>query len=156
MRKFFTLFVAFIATSALWAEQFEANGLRYTITSESTVEVAGYDWYDQVLTIPSEVTGPVVKNEERPELPNPGAGKITICVQVAQPFCEGVSIVIPGVEMPGSSIYIPFFYGLIALATVLIVHEFSHGFIAYKLELSSLDEVKPFLEKLKTFNLQTS
>jgi membrane-associated protease RseP (regulator of RpoE activity) len=38
-----------------------------------------------------------------------------------------VSIVIPGVEMPGSSIYIPFFYGLIALATVLIVHEFSHG-----------------------------
>ena len=38
-----------------------------------------------------------------------------------------VSIVIPGVEMPGSSIYIPFLYGLIALATVLIVHEFSHG-----------------------------
>ena len=38
-----------------------------------------------------------------------------------------VSIVIPGVEMPGSSIYIPLFYGLIALATVLIVHEFSHG-----------------------------
>ena len=87
---------ALLATTALWAEQFEANGLRYTITSESTVEVAGYDWYDQVLTIPSEVTGPVVKNEVHPELPNPGAGKITICVQVAQPFCEGVSIVIPG------------------------------------------------------------
>ena len=38
-----------------------------------------------------------------------------------------VSIVIPGVEMPGSAIYVPFFYGLIALATVLVVHEFSHG-----------------------------
>jgi membrane-associated protease RseP (regulator of RpoE activity) len=38
-----------------------------------------------------------------------------------------VSIIIPGVEMPGSSIYIPFFYGLIGLATVLVVHEFSHG-----------------------------
>lgn len=38
-----------------------------------------------------------------------------------------VSIVIPGVDMPGSSIYIPFLYGLLALATVLIVHEFSHG-----------------------------
>ena len=38
-----------------------------------------------------------------------------------------VSIVIPGVEMPGSSIYIPFVYGIIALATVLVVHEFSHG-----------------------------
>lgn len=29
--------------------------------------------------------------------------------------------------MPGSSIYVPFASGLIALATVLIVHEFSHG-----------------------------
>ena len=38
-----------------------------------------------------------------------------------------VSIVIPGVEIPGSPIYIPFLSGLIALATVLIVHEFSHG-----------------------------
>lgn len=38
-----------------------------------------------------------------------------------------VSIIIPGVEMPGSAIYVPFLYGLIALATVLVVHEFSHG-----------------------------
>lgn len=38
-----------------------------------------------------------------------------------------VSIVIPGVDMPGSTIYVPFLYGLIALATVLVVHEFSHG-----------------------------
>ena len=38
-----------------------------------------------------------------------------------------VSIVIPGVDIPGSQIYVPFVYGLIALATVLIVHEFSHG-----------------------------
>ena len=38
-----------------------------------------------------------------------------------------VSIVIPGVEMPGSSIYIPLGYGLLALASVLVVHEFSHG-----------------------------
>ena len=38
-----------------------------------------------------------------------------------------VSIVIPGVDVPGSPIYVPLGYGLIALATVLIVHEFSHG-----------------------------
>ena len=38
-----------------------------------------------------------------------------------------VSIVIPGVEIPGSPIYVPFLSGLIALATVLVVHEFSHG-----------------------------
>jgi len=41
-----------------------------------------------------------------------------------------VSLVIPGVEMPGSSIYVPLGYGLIGLATVLIVHEFSHGILA--------------------------
>lgn len=51
-----------------------------------------------------------------------------------------VSIVIPGVEMPGSSIYIPFFYGLIALATVLVVHEFSHGIqsVGEKISIKSI------------------
>lgn len=51
-----------------------------------------------------------------------------------------VSIVIPGVEMPGSSIYIPFFYGLLALATVLIVHEFSHGIqaVGEKISIKSI------------------
>ncbi|MBQ6345552.1 MAG: site-2 protease family protein [Methanobrevibacter sp.] len=51
-----------------------------------------------------------------------------------------VSIVIPGVEMPGSSIYIPLFYGLIALASVLIVHEFSHGIqaIGEKISIKSI------------------
>ena len=38
-----------------------------------------------------------------------------------------VSIVLPGVEVPGSPIYVPFLSGFIALATVLVVHEFSHG-----------------------------
>lgn len=38
-----------------------------------------------------------------------------------------VSIVIPGVDIPGSQIYVPFVYGLFGLATVLVVHEFSHG-----------------------------
>ena len=41
-----------------------------------------------------------------------------------------VSLVVPGVEVPGSPIFIPFLSGLIALATVLIVHEFSHGILA--------------------------
>ena len=51
-----------------------------------------------------------------------------------------VSIVIPGVEMPGSSIYIPFLYGIIALATVLIVHEFSHGIqsVGEKISIKSI------------------
>ena len=51
-----------------------------------------------------------------------------------------VSIVIPGVDMPGSSIYVPFFYGLIALASVLIVHEFSHGIraVGEKISIKSI------------------
>ena len=41
-----------------------------------------------------------------------------------------VSIVIPGVEIPGSPIFIPFIYGLIAMASVIIVHELSHAIMA--------------------------
>ncbi|MDO5850710.1 MAG: site-2 protease family protein [Methanobacteriaceae archaeon] len=41
-----------------------------------------------------------------------------------------VSLLLPGVDVPGSPIFIPFFYGFIALATVIIVHEFSHGILA--------------------------
>lgn len=41
-----------------------------------------------------------------------------------------VSLVVPGVEVPGSPIFIPLLSGLIALATVLVVHEFSHGILA--------------------------
>ena len=41
-----------------------------------------------------------------------------------------VSLIIPGVEIPGSPIFIPFIYGIIGLATVIIVHEFSHGILA--------------------------
>ena len=41
-----------------------------------------------------------------------------------------VSLIVPGVEVPGSPIFIPLISGLIALATVLIVHEFSHGILS--------------------------
>lgn len=41
-----------------------------------------------------------------------------------------VSIMLPGVEMPGSTVFIPFGYGIIALATIIIVHEFSHGILS--------------------------
>ncbi|WP_298523595.1 site-2 protease family protein [uncultured Methanobrevibacter sp.] len=51
-----------------------------------------------------------------------------------------VSVVIPGVEVPGSSIYIPLGYGLLALASVLIVHEFSHGIqaVGEKISIKSI------------------
>jgi len=45
-------------------------------------------------------------------------------------IAPAVSLVIPGVEVPGSPIFIPFIYGIIGLATVIIAHEFSHGILA--------------------------
>ncbi|MDR0911573.1 MAG: site-2 protease family protein [Methanobrevibacter sp.] len=41
-----------------------------------------------------------------------------------------VSLLLPGVEVPGSPIFIPFVSGIIALTLGLIVHEFSHGIYA--------------------------
>lgn len=41
-----------------------------------------------------------------------------------------VGLVIPGVDIPGSPIFIPFLYGIIGLITVIIIHEFSHGILA--------------------------
>ena len=40
------------------------------------------------------------------------------------------SIILPGVDIPGSQIFVPFGYGIIALMTLLVVHEFGHGIIA--------------------------
>lgn len=41
-----------------------------------------------------------------------------------------VSILLPGVQIPGSPIFIPFISGFIALILLIIVHEFSHGILA--------------------------
>jgi len=42
----------------------------------------------------------------------------------------GVSPVIPGVRIPGAQIFVPFWYGIIALFIVVVIHEFGHGVIA--------------------------
>ncbi len=49
-----------------------------------------------------------------------------------QTFLEApaASPILPGVDYPGNPLYIPLGYGLIALATVLIIHEFAHGILA--------------------------
>jgi membrane-associated protease RseP (regulator of RpoE activity) len=41
-----------------------------------------------------------------------------------------VSLILPGVDIPGSPIFVPLIYGIIGLATVMIVHEFGHGILA--------------------------
>jgi len=40
-----------------------------------------------------------------------------------------LSPVIPGVSIPGSPITVPFWYGIIALFVVVLIHEFSHGLL---------------------------
>ena len=41
-----------------------------------------------------------------------------------------LQLILPGVDIPGSPVFIPLGYGIIALMTVLIVHEFGHGIIS--------------------------
>ena len=61
MRKIFLLFVALLATTALWAYDFKSGGLYYNITSDTTVEVTyywaadGYGYYETSITIPSQI-----------------------------------------------------------------------------------------------------
>lgn len=45
--------------------------------------------------------------------------------------------VIPGVKIPGVEIFVPFWYGIIALFITIVVHEFSHGVVAeaYKMRV---------------------
>ncbi|MGB7969405.1 MAG: site-2 protease family protein [Methanobacterium sp.] len=41
-----------------------------------------------------------------------------------------LSLILPGVDIPGSQAFIPLGYGIIGLITVLVVHEFGHGIIS--------------------------
>ncbi len=41
-----------------------------------------------------------------------------------------VSPVIPGVKVPGTSFFIPFWHGIIGIFIVAVVHEFGHGVVA--------------------------
>lgn len=41
-----------------------------------------------------------------------------------------VSVIIPGVRIPGSSVFLPFTYGIISIACLAIVHEFAHAIVA--------------------------
>lgn len=42
----------------------------------------------------------------------------------------GVALAIPGVKIPGSPIFIPFWYGVISIGVLAVVHECAHGIIA--------------------------
>jgi membrane-associated protease RseP (regulator of RpoE activity) len=41
-----------------------------------------------------------------------------------------IAPVIPGVRIPGSPMFVPFWYGIIGIFTVAAIHEFSHGVVS--------------------------
>ena len=43
---------------------------------------------------------------------------------------SGVTPVIPGIKIPGSTIFVPLIIGWVALFIIILVHEFSHGVVA--------------------------
>jgi len=51
----------------------------------------------------------------------------------------GVTLLIPGVKMPGSDLYVPFWYGIISIIIIAFVHEVSHGItsVVEKVKLKS-------------------
>ena len=58
MRKLFSIFVALLAITSLWAYDFQSGDLYYNITSETTVEVTCDHYYNNLTTaiIPETVT----------------------------------------------------------------------------------------------------
>ncbi|MBS3112566.1 site-2 protease family protein [Candidatus Woesearchaeota archaeon] len=50
-----------------------------------------------------------------------------------------ITPVIPGIKIPGSPIFVPFWYGIIAIFIVAALHEFSHGVVAraYKIKVKN-------------------
>ncbi|MBI2142705.1 site-2 protease family protein [Candidatus Woesearchaeota archaeon] len=50
-----------------------------------------------------------------------------------------ISPVLPGVKIPGTSFFIPFWQGIIAIFIVAVVHEFGHGLVAraHRVEIKS-------------------
>lgn len=50
-----------------------------------------------------------------------------------------IAPVIPGIRIPGSPLFVPFWYGIISIFIVAVIHEFSHGVVAsaYKIKVKN-------------------
>jgi len=66
-------------------------------------------------------------------------GMVAMFILIAMSFIQiftqpdapsAVSPVIPGVKIPGAQIFVPFWYGIIALFIVIVIHELGHGLVA--------------------------
>ena len=61
---------------------------------------------------------------------------INMIINPAAP--AALALVVPGIKIPGSPIFIPFWYGIISLFLVVVIHEAAHGIIsrAYNLKIN--------------------
>jgi membrane-associated protease RseP (regulator of RpoE activity) len=57
-------------------------------------------------------------------------GASTLDILLNPQAAPAVGLLIPGIKIPGSPIYVPFWYGIIAIVVLVIVHEFTHGTVA--------------------------
>ena len=64
-------------------------------------------------------------DEEMPVVENPGAGKVTICVQVPEPLCDGSSVVLAG-DLNGWDVYNPYLTTLVEGTTTWYVGTFRY------------------------------
>ncbi|MAG50454.1 hypothetical protein CL621_02320 [archaeon] len=50
-----------------------------------------------------------------------------------------IGLVLPGIRIPGAPVYVPFWYGIISIFVVAVIHEFSHGVVArlYNIKIKS-------------------
>jgi membrane-associated protease RseP (regulator of RpoE activity) len=55
----------------------------------------------------------------------------TINIMTDPVSSPGVTPLVPGVKIPGSPFYIPFWEGIIAIGVLAVVHEFAHGITAF-------------------------
>ncbi|MEM3126973.1 MAG: site-2 protease family protein, partial [Candidatus Woesearchaeota archaeon] len=55
-------------------------------------------------------------------------GTITLFIEPEAP--ASIAPVIPGVKIPGSSVFVPFWYGIISIFIVAVMHEAAHGIVA--------------------------
>ena len=159
MKKLFTLLLALVATTALWAEDFEVDGIYYNILIDKTNEVevtflgpkgSAYEEYSGSVTIPASVTyngttysvtsiGMVAfascSSLTSVTIPN----SVTSIGNEAFRYCEGLISVTIGNSV--TSIGLAAFYGCSSLTSVTIPNSVtSIGDFAFR-DCSSLTSV---------------
>ena len=115
MRKLFSLFLALVATTSLWAHSFEVDGIYYNYLDGNNVEVTyrGYDYYDYYDEYSGEVIIPstVTYKGTTYTVTSIGYGAFAYCSSLTSITCLGTTPPTLGTNVfngtPLSAVYIP-------------------------------------------------